>query len=163
MNEDADKIQQPESSTAKCYAKRLTSPFSGVIQIVETDKARALSLNGKDWEMQYLHEAPASFWGRKGDTTIIRRYARVARLSDIPDSSSGNNYGKEPDLNLYPHDPRIDRQSINQECENLLNIILYLKVPLTIQDNYEYWLMDEDEKNHWPYYPPVARKMNVLN
>jgi len=59
---------------------------------------------------------------------------------------NGNNNGNDPDLFLYPLDPRIDRQNIKQECENLVNIILQLKVPLSIQDNYEYWLMDEDEK-----------------
>ena len=39
----------------KAYSQRLTPPFSGMVQIAESSRARALTMDGKNWEFQYLH------------------------------------------------------------------------------------------------------------
>jgi len=39
----------------KTYSQRLTPPFSGLVQIVETDTYRALTLDGQTWEVQYVN------------------------------------------------------------------------------------------------------------
>jgi hypothetical protein len=116
------------------YAKRLSNPYSGVIQVVEYDKARALSLDGKYWEIQFLHEAPASFWGRKGDSSILRRYARVARFS------------VEDGFKAFPLHPALDHAQVDASCSPVIDLIPELKIPMEIKDDYEYWLLDETDK-----------------
>ena len=37
----------------RAYSKRMLSPFIGQVQILETGQARALTLDGKNWELQY--------------------------------------------------------------------------------------------------------------
>ena len=37
----------------RAYSKRLLSPYMGLVQIVETERARALSLEGTDWSIQF--------------------------------------------------------------------------------------------------------------
>ena len=42
----------------EAYAKRLTNPFQGLLQIIASPEIRALSFNGKDWEIQFFVETP---------------------------------------------------------------------------------------------------------
>ena len=45
----------------RTYSKRLLSPFIGVLQVAETPEARALSLDGRNWEVQYAQVSEAQF------------------------------------------------------------------------------------------------------
>jgi hypothetical protein len=45
------------------YAVRRLNPFAGVVQVVAGDNARAISLDGRAWEIQVLAEAPNDCWG----------------------------------------------------------------------------------------------------
>jgi hypothetical protein len=41
----------------RAYSRRLLSPFTGVAQISETSRARAVSPDGRNWAIQYsLHD-----------------------------------------------------------------------------------------------------------
>lgn len=58
------------------YARRRLNPYRGVEQIVESDSGRALSVDGRNWELQLLARRPAG-WGslnRQG-TLDYARYA----------------------------------------------------------------------------------------
>ena len=44
----------------RAYSKRLLSPFTGLVQIAESDRARALSLEGNDWGIQFRVDEPIS-------------------------------------------------------------------------------------------------------
>lgn len=46
----------------RCYAQRQLNPLQGVLQVVESDDARAFSANGVLWEIQVLGEHPEHTW-----------------------------------------------------------------------------------------------------
>ena len=64
----------------RTYSKRLLSPFTGLVQIAESDRARALSLEGKDWEIQFRVD-PANT-GKRSRTGPPQKkhYVRVAGI-----------------------------------------------------------------------------------
>ncbi len=130
----------------QCYAKRLTAPYKGVVQMVENEKARALSLNGVDWELQFMHEAPRGFWGHhqgnghaghtneSRETEMVRAFARVAR------------WDAEQGLSLLPLDPRIEAKAVKKYCDPIVDCLTQNTPPFTLQDHYEYWLLDATDQ-----------------
>ena len=45
----------------RTYSRRLLSPFIGVLQVAEMSEARVLSLDGRNWEVQYARINQAQF------------------------------------------------------------------------------------------------------
>ena len=43
------------TTTFKAYSQRLTPPYSGQIQIVESERARAVSIDNETWEIHFLY------------------------------------------------------------------------------------------------------------
>ena len=60
------------------YSRRLTPPYSGQIQIAESDRARVLTMDGENWEIHFCYAANlgAGPDGQNGQ----RSYRRVAYL-----------------------------------------------------------------------------------
>ena len=38
----------------KAYSQRITPPYSGLVQIVETEQARATTMDGLTWEFYFM-------------------------------------------------------------------------------------------------------------
>ena len=38
----------------RAYSKRLSPPYSGLAQIAESDRARAITMDGNNWEIHFL-------------------------------------------------------------------------------------------------------------
>ena len=64
----------------KSYSQRITPPFSGLVQIVESDKARAMTMDGISWEFYFLATLPGE--GDKPDRHYQRRYSPVALIDN---------------------------------------------------------------------------------
>ena len=39
----------------KAYSQRLMPPYSGQVQIAESDRARALTMDGENWEIHFCY------------------------------------------------------------------------------------------------------------
>jgi hypothetical protein len=66
----------------RAYSQRLLPPYSGFVQIAETDRARAQSLDGLSWEIQHINAGDAERRGRQQRCGLDRSYFRVAHMQD---------------------------------------------------------------------------------
>ncbi len=119
----------------RAYAKRLLNPFQGVMQIVCTDHARALSVDGQQWELQYRSQLPESTPAMLPNPTA-HHYARVGRWS------------KHNGLHIYPLHPALKPALVETHCQPLLAYLPSVVLPLPLEDHFEYWLLDEN--SHLP-------------
>lgn len=102
----------------KTFSQKLTPPYSGQIQIAESDTYRALTLDGQSWEVQYVN----------------RTHVRVGTLSkeDIKLRSSSNE--------------QISDDTADPKLGELLDFLADVQLPFTARDCYEYWLLDKQDK-----------------
>ena len=126
------KTGEEHGSTIKAYSQRLTPPFSGLVQIAESNRARALTMDGKNWEFQYLH-IMLSTEGDPGKS-YRRRYSHAltvdkAGLQEIVSRASQN-------------DIELDESLIE-----LANFISEADFPFPSTDIYEYWLLDKEDES----------------
>lgn len=119
----------------QAYSKRLLSPFTGQVQVVSTGLARARTLDGLTWEIQFKHtfmedEANAL---QLPENAPRHRYVNIAFL-------------KEGEVQRVPVPPYIDRQQTDEQLALLTDYLEKLELPLPPADAHEYWLLDEDEQ-----------------
>ncbi|MGB0713894.1 MAG: hypothetical protein ACPGUC_10080, partial [Gammaproteobacteria bacterium] len=111
----------------KAYSQRLTPPFSGQAQIAETERARAVSMDGETWEIHFIFEGHGGTSpSAQGDNRRFRRiaYIRHAELAE---------YNADPERNGVKPDDRILELTAFLESASL---------PFEAADRWEYWLMD---------------------
>ncbi len=114
------------------YSKRITPPYSGLVQIVETDQARAMTMDGMSWEFYFMHTLPGE--GDKPDRHYQRRYSPVAlidsrEIKKIAEQSSEQN------------------QQMDEHVLELIKFIASAELPFPSVDNYEFWLLDEEDNS----------------
>ena len=112
----------------RTYSKRLLSPFIGLVQVAEVPRARGLSLDGRNWELQYslVEEAgprnPAPGGGGQ--------YELVATVS-------------EGQLTITRALHRfVDPDAVKTAVHQLSELILQARLPFAPADRYQYWLLD---------------------
>lgn len=64
----------------RCYGLRRVNPFLGVVAVVQTAAARALSVDGVNWSLQVLAHPPRGLWAA-GDDAPEQRYFRFGGWS----------------------------------------------------------------------------------
>ncbi|MEJ2619279.1 MAG: hypothetical protein P8163_03250 [Candidatus Thiodiazotropha sp.] len=120
---------QPLSNNA--FSIRRLNPFNGLLQVYQIDSARALSANGRTWEIQVLSEAPQGLWANTPLGT--QQYFTFGLWS------------KNAGLKQVPVNPLFDIRTMitasDRLIENLEAELPYLPFPMT--DCYECWLLDE--------------------
>lgn len=109
----------------RAYSKKMLSPYMGQVQIVETTHARAITLDGKNWEIQFLR--------KDSNEPELDKYFRVAIIKDSE--------LKRIALPSYLCDSEIDKRIVE-----LADYIANVDLPLPAEDIFEYWLLDEKEK-----------------
>jgi len=98
----------------KAFSQKLMPPFSGQVQIVESDTYRALALDSQMWEIQYLK----------------RSHIRVGTMSAA-------------DIRSRHYDPsQFDQDAADPALMTLLDYMADVEVPLPSADHFEYWLLD---------------------
>jgi hypothetical protein len=116
----------------KSYSQRITPHYSGLVQIVETDKARAMSMDGMSWEFYFMHTVPGD--GNKPDRHYQRRYSPVALI----DSQEIKNIAEQSS----PESRQMD--------ERVLELIMFIasaELPFPSVDKFEFWLLDAEDKS----------------
>lgn len=119
----------------QAYSKRLLSPYTGQVQIVENDSARALTLDGKNWEVQYKLELreTRSVHQQQAANTTKHSFIRVAII-------------RPSGIERIPIPPILDSDIINQQVLKLAEYLEDVSVPLPAADTHEYWLLDETDE-----------------
>ncbi len=102
----------------KTFSQKLGPPFSGQIQVAESDTYRALTLDGRVWEVQYVN----------------RSHVRVATLttSEIKTRTCNSELLVEGIA-----DPKL---------LELLDFLAEVTLPFAAIDYFEYWLLDHKNK-----------------
>ena len=114
----------------RTYSRRLLSPFIGVLQVAEMSEARALSLDGRNWEVQYARVSEAQFRTHHSGVDPSLRFALVATIEKSALKTRGGHPFVASDT---------IRAAINQLCAALSAASL----PFDAVDEHEYWLLDD--------------------
>lgn len=116
----------------KSYSKRITPPYSGLVQIVESDQARAMTMDGLTWEFYFLHILPGE--GDQPDRKYQRRYSPVALID-----------GDEIKKIAQQSTPQ--SQQMDERVLELIVFIASAKLPFPTIDKFEFWLLDHQDKS----------------
>ncbi|MCB1864811.1 MAG: hypothetical protein KDG50_05235 [Chromatiales bacterium] len=103
----------------RAFSQRLMPPFSGQVQIAQSDKYRAITLDGQIWEIQY----------------VKRSHVRVATVS----SSDIQSHRVRDELR--------DGGSADEQLIELLDDLASIRLPFPAADLYEYWLLDAADES----------------
>ena len=117
----------------KAYSQRLMPPYSGQMQVVESDRARALTLDSDTWEIQFLHSTDNHSHGLK------RSYMRVATISNR-DIKEKKFFASSTD------DAELTESKTDERMLELLEFLHQATLPFPAADKYEFWLLDNQEK-----------------
>lgn len=103
----------------KTYSQKLTPPYSGQVQIAESDTYRALTMDGLIWEIQYVNRSHIRV-GRLTHQDIKTRSQRSAQMVD---------------------------DVADPVLAELMDFLADVTLPFTATDCFEYWLLDSQEKS----------------
>ena len=115
------------------YSKRLLSPYLGQVQIIETSRARALTLDGKMWEIQFIRSS-ADNDQNHDSSTPNNSYIRVASIEDS-------------EIKRLTLPSFLEEQGIDDRILELSEFIKGVELPLPAADHYEYWLLDYKDES----------------
>ncbi|MCG6870431.1 MAG: hypothetical protein LJE91_17365 [Gammaproteobacteria bacterium] len=115
----------------RSYSKRLLPPYSGQVQIVESEKTRALTLDGKNWEIQFLN-SNSTDEGREQKRPIRKSYIPVAMI-------------RASDIQRFSLPSFLDIGSVDERILELSEFLTTLSLPFPALDHFEYWLLDARE------------------
>lgn len=115
-----------------CYAKRLLNPFRGVAQIVETDRARAVSTDGINWRVQLRSEIYKTPWQELANSQQQEGYFMYGVWS------------RQDGLARIPVHPTLYQEHVEQAMQDLLFCLTDAShhIPFALADTTELWLMD---------------------
>lgn len=99
------------------YSQKLGPPFSGQVQIVESDTYRAVTLDGHTWEIQYVNRAHI----RVTTVTADELKARSRAPGEV---------GAEAD----------------QRLTELKDYLADVKLPFPASDHFECWVLDKEDQ-----------------
>lgn len=119
------------------YSIRRLSPFQGVLQVVKSAEARALSVDGRSWHIQVRCEIRRPRWGGNPiHVTVYRRFVAFA-LWSVRDGET-----------RLPIDPTLDRAHLEGAAEPLLVALqgAAKNLPLERRDSVELWLLDAQDR-----------------
>ncbi len=108
----------------KAYSQRLTPPYSGQVQIAESDHARALTMDGETWEIHFVYAANGQYYQR--------RYRRVA-------------YVDRKELFEIPNRSPQQLADVDERIIELASFLATANLPFRAADRFEYWLLDHTD------------------
>ena len=115
----------------RAYSQRLLPPYSGFVQIAESERARAQSFDGISWEIQYLNvkDQASRQHKREQGYGLDRSYFQVANLQDNQ-------------LKPYVLPSCLDSAEVADCINELSEFLSVTQAPFPAADVFEYWLLD---------------------
>ena len=106
-------------------------PYSGFVQIAESERARAQSFDGISWEIQYLNVKDQANRQQKREQGygLDRGFFRVANLQDNQ-------------LKPYVLPSCLDTAEVADCINELSEFLSTTQAPFPAADVFEYWLLD---------------------
>lgn len=120
-------IRTPLPSGVRTYSQRLSPPFAGQVQIAESAQARALTLDGGSWEIQFIHTS--TIRTLQGGDRVERRFRHIASL-------------RHNELMRIAAEGAQDERPVDERILHLARHISNAELPFPANDAYEYWLLD---------------------
>lgn len=116
----------------RCYSQRLVNPFRGILSVVETDDADAVSSDGMHWAL-YVH----------GEIEDVRMSDGTLRDVALPDIKFGD-WSIETGLKRAPVRNAADMNRIDAIGSHLLEAVKHAaaQLPFPLCDRDELWLLD---------------------
>ena len=114
----------------KAYSQRLLPPYSGQAQIAESDRARAITLDGELWEIHFVYGVSAG--DNANGRSAKRKFRRVAGIgsSQLAEMAS-------PSAEQF--------EDVDERILELARFLAGASLPFPAMDNYEYWLLDPED------------------
>lgn len=121
----------------RTYSRRLLLPFVGVVQIAEIGPARALSMDGNYWSIQYKLPVDPRQQTQGQRAHPGSSYTRIV----------GYNYAafatiRGGRLEQHPLHPALDPDEVRSAGNRLFEAVNAACLPFEPTDHYEYWLLD---------------------
>ncbi|MGH1536642.1 MAG: hypothetical protein ACRBDX_01100 [Gammaproteobacteria bacterium] len=117
----------------KTYSQRLLPPYFGQAQIAESERARALTIDGQSWEIQFLLEGKGTLThSNNGEQSSKLSYKRAVTISDS--DIKHKNIGK-------------DNQQVDERILELAEFLADVRLPFPVADTFEYWLLDASDQS----------------
>ncbi len=98
----------------EAYSKRLSPPYSGLAQIAQSKRARAITMDGSNWEIHFLQAV---------------NFRRVANI-------------RHSELSRISQQGTHDVHDIDERILELTTFLSDARLPFPAADEYEYWLLD---------------------
>ncbi|MGB0713003.1 MAG: hypothetical protein ACPGUC_05525 [Gammaproteobacteria bacterium] len=115
------------------YSQRILPPFSGVVQIAETNRVRAQSFDGVSWEIHYFSGDTSA--PRPKGYALDRGYFRVAGID-------------RGELRVFSSFPaHLDPVEVTDGIQQLADFLAGAEVPFPAADVFEYWLLDGQDES----------------
>ena len=123
---------KPPETDLRCFAVRRLNPFEGVLQVVESDTARAYSQDGRIWQIQVLAQRPDHTWRSFSHAPPIEQFFNFG----LWDEQGG--------VQRIPANPIMDIGSMSATAGTLAGSMAGLldQLPFKLTDHYEYWSID---------------------
>jgi len=121
----------------RMYSRRLLLPFVGVVQIAEIDGARALSMDGEYWSIQY--RLPTNPEQPRGGPRVDpgSTYTRIVGYNHAAVATV-----KQGKLENHPVHPALNVDDVRSASRQLFEAVTTARLPFEAADRYEYWLLD---------------------
>ena len=133
---DAAASRSPLSldTSVKTYSRRMMPPFTGQLQVAETGDARALSIDGRHWEIQFRYTDTAAST-RSNQSSPDKRSSKYTPVASITPAG----------LEQPPLHPFFDTEAVSRAIDLLFVRITNSSLPYPAIDRFEYWLLDQSE------------------
>ncbi len=120
----------------QAYSKRMLAPFTGQVQIVESELGRAITMDGHNWEVQFISPLyePQGHDQHGHSPAVTHKMIRVAHIRDNK-------------LIPLPWPNFLDPIQVEQCVSELATYVANARLPFPANDFYEYWLLDESDKS----------------
>lgn len=120
----------------RCYSQRLVNPFRGILSVVETEDADAVSSDGVHWAL-YVH----------GEIEDVRMNDGTLRDVALPDIKFGD-WSAEAGLKRAPVRNVADMDRIDAIGSHLLEAVKHAAghLPFPLRDHDELWLLDREDR-----------------
>jgi hypothetical protein len=118
--------------TFNAFSIRRLNPFRGVLQVLLGDSARALSGNGRVWEIQVLSDKPRGLWAN------MPVHGSLFYTLGL--------WSAEEGLHRVSLNPLFNQHDMITSGESLIEALVPVQqqLPFPLADPYEAWLLDEE-------------------
>ena len=120
------------ADTIRTYSQRLTPPYYGQVQIVESKRARAVSMDCETWEIHFIHKLIRT------DNHDGNKPTRGFRRAAVVDHSQ---------LKTISQQSAHERGDIDERILELVYFLAEASLPFPAADIYEYWLLDKKDES----------------